>query len=248
MKKEASVGEYTYYSGLISVSPAQINSTTFDISAVLDGKKTESLFHRIAQFGPPSSGVNGTDGGNGKGNHTSTTHSSTRLTISTTTSSLAGTGASSWTDWSLTPSSTVTGPKYPTDVPRKPHRPCGPDQGCDAADWASETIWIVPTQGPMEHTKPAGTCTEKPTLGAGGVPVGNGQGEHDAGDHGTTRTAYPQAPVATAATSIAVVQTSVVGNKPIAPTKPVAEFTGDAGRDATGIMGILAAVGVAVLL
>lgn len=104
-------------------------------------------------------------------------------------------------------SSPTSGPVNSDNHPYAPIRPCGTDAGCDAAAWATETTWVIPTGGPFAHTKPAGTTSSYTT----GIPSSSGG-------------------AATITTQQKTTPTGANNNKPTppAPVVSVAEFTGDA--------------------
>lgn len=232
LTKEDTAGEYAFYGGTFAVTAAQVNSTTFDISAVNNGTTVKSPFHKIVKFGLSSTDGEGDHGGSPSNTISSTTTARTSMTTthpgiietssrsSTTTASSTSAVVSSWTNWSQPALSVTNEPEYPTHGPKGSHRPCGPDEGCDVADWATESFWVVPIPGPLSHTKPAGVCSDKPVLG--GDLAGT-----EAGVSGAfTKTgALPVAP--TEVTTLDS-QASGVGSKPTAPSSPVSPFTGDA--------------------
>lgn len=136
LTKESSAADYTYYSGSFSVTAAQVNSTSIDISAVISGNEVKSIFQKISSFGLPTDGGDDDDDGDDNETHPPTTttgavqtsQTSGRYTASTTgtngsttvtgtTSTSGGHGASPWTDWPEPSSSATNGPKYPTGGP-----------------------------------------------------------------------------------------------------------------------------------
>lgn len=51
LTKASSVGEYSLYEGTFEISEDQLMTTTFDLSATVDGDSIEDKFHRVAGFG-----------------------------------------------------------------------------------------------------------------------------------------------------------------------------------------------------
>jgi hypothetical protein len=213
------VGDYFLYKGTFSISPAQINSTTFDVSGSVGGKTITDAFKRLRGFGLPSpdSGDDGSSGddGNDGGDHGSGSDGD-GSSGSDGDGSDRGSGSGSgkpWEDW------------QPVRPPTGPPRPCGESEGCDAQVWATETVWHVSTVAIDQHTSVPGAPV--PT----GNPVVPGEGSWS----------Y------SSSASVADTTYAPSASEPSPVSPEIATFTGAAGKNLVRAGGSLVVVAVALV-